>query len=52
MSKGEIGIREVVNLVIFVALLLILILIILAISGQLENIAEKLNVPTFGDLVK
>ncbi len=50
MSKGDIGIREVVILIIFIAVLIVSLLIILAIRGELGVIADRLNIPTFGEL--
>ena len=52
MSKGEMGIREVVILIIFIALLVVDIIFILAIRGELGNFIDKLNVPVLGELFK
>ncbi len=47
MRKGEMGIREVVILIIFIAVLLVSLAIILAIKGQLGNFVDKLGVSSF-----
>ncbi len=47
MSKGEMGIREVVILIIFIALLIVSVIFILAIKGVLWNIVDKFDILTF-----
>ena len=49
-TKGDIGIREMVLLLIFVAVLLVSLLIILAMTGQLQGLADRLDIPVFGEL--
>ena len=51
-SKGEIGVSDMVKWIIFILILVAVILVILAISGQLDIVTSKFNVPVFRDLLK
>ena len=49
-SKGEIGIREVVLLLIFLAVLVVSLLLILGVKGELGRFVDMLDIPTFKEL--
>ncbi len=49
-KKGEIGIKEVVGLIIFVGLLIVLVAIILGGKETLVNIADKLEITSLKEL--
>ena len=53
MSKGEIGIKEVVELLILIGVIIVSLLIILAVKeGGIDNIIDKIGVPIFREWFK
>ena len=53
MSKGEIGIKEVVELLILIGVIIVSLLIILAVKeGGIDNLLKSIDVPVFREWFK